>query len=269
MTTVPLSSDYPLTSDQISSYQRDGHILLRGVATAAEIAPFRALFMKAVEKRRKEMPALEARDAYGKAFIQTMNIWEFDEAVRPFVLSRRFGKIAADLMGVKGTRIYHDQALYKEGGGGNTPWHQDQYYWPFDEDTCITMWMPMIDVPAQMGTLRFASGSQRAGWLGEMPISEESEKHFQKLVKEKGWPVSPSMDMKAGDATFHSGWVLHSASGNASQTMREAMTIIWHADGMKVTLTEGRGDEDLKRWMPGAKRGGPAESKLNPLVYSR
>ena len=38
----------------------------------------------------------------------------------------------------KSVRLYHDQALFKEAGGGITPWHQDQHYWPLDTDRTIT-----------------------------------------------------------------------------------------------------------------------------------
>jgi hypothetical protein len=71
-----------------------------------------------------------------------MNLWPKDEGIRRFVLPRRFGRVAADLLGVKGVRVYHDQAFLKEAGGGITPWHQDQHYWP----------MPISDDSEQTGT---------------------------------------------------------------------------------------------------------------------
>ena len=37
------------------------------------------------------------------------------------------------LLQTPGVRMYHDQALYKEAGGGYTPWHVDQFYWPLDD----------------------------------------------------------------------------------------------------------------------------------------
>ena len=61
---------------------------------------------------------------------------------------------AAHLLGVDGVRLSHDQALFKEPGGGRTPWHQDQCYWPLDTDKTITMWMPLVDVPGEVGTRR-------------------------------------------------------------------------------------------------------------------
>ncbi|MEJ7661127.1 MAG: phytanoyl-CoA dioxygenase family protein [Hymenobacter sp.] len=92
-----------------------------------------------------------------------MNLWRADEGVRRFVLARRFARLAADLLGVENVRIYHDQALFKEPGGGPTPWHQDQYYWPVDTTNTITMWMPLVDIDVAMGMLTFASGSHRQG----------------------------------------------------------------------------------------------------------
>src|SRR5579884_1617585 len=131
--TLPdLSSDYPLTSEQIAGYQRDGHILLRGVLSPEEIAAYRPLISDAADRYNTQSKPLEERDTYGKAFLQIMNLWRADPGVARFTLARRMGKIAADLMGVDGVRLYHDQALFKEPGGGPTPWHQDQHYWPLD-----------------------------------------------------------------------------------------------------------------------------------------
>ena len=44
---------------------------------------------------------MEERDTYGKAFLQIMNLWVEDDAVKKYVLARRFAKIAADLLGVE------------------------------------------------------------------------------------------------------------------------------------------------------------------------
>lgn len=264
-----LDSAYPLGAEQIADYRRDGHILLRGVASPAEITVFRPVIEEAADRYNTETRAMEERDTYAKAFLQIMNLWARDEAVKRFTLAQRFGKIAADLMGVDGVRIYHDQALFKEPGGGPTPWHQDQYYWPLDTDNTITMWMPLVDIPATMGALTFASGSQREGFLGHLKISDESEKHFDDLVRERGFPLAVEA-MAAGDATFHSGWTLHNAPGNPTDRMREVFTIIYVADGARITVPDNPNRErDLDRWMPGLKPGDLAASELNPLVYSR
>ena len=264
-----LDSSYALGAEQRTSFQRDGHILLREVCPAEEMGAYREIISGAVAEEAKDYAPLEERDTYGKAFLQIMNLWERHEKVRPFSLARRFAKIAAELMGVEGVRMYHDQALYKEAGGGFTPWHQDQHYWPLDTDHTITMWMPLVPVSAGMGTMHFASGSQSVGYLGDLPISDKAEAEIARLVEKRGWDVVNHGAMAAGDATFHTGWTLHGAPGNSSGKMREVMTIIYFADGTLVGAADNENRQrDLERWLPGCAPGGPADGPLNPVVYS-
>ena len=199
-----------------------------------------------------------------------MNLWPHDLGVRKFVCAQRFAKVAAELLGVTAVRVYHDQALLKEAGGGLTPWHQDQHYWPLTTDKTLTMWMPLVDVTYEMGTMHFASGSHRDGYLGDLPISDESETRFEQFIKERGYKKVPGAAMAAGDATFHYGWTLHGAPGNSSNRTREVMTIIWYPDGTRVaSLDNSSRQRDRDRWLPGLKPGDLASSELNPLVYKK
>jgi ectoine hydroxylase-related dioxygenase (phytanoyl-CoA dioxygenase family) len=265
-----LRSDYPLSQAQIAQFQHDGHLLLRGVATPDEIAAFRPVILDARDKYGAEVTPLAQRDTYGKAFLKGLNLWPKDAGVKRFVLARRFAKIAADLLGVAGVRVYHDQALLKETGGGLTPWHQDQHYWPLATDHTLTMWMPLVDVTPEMGTMHFASGSHRSGYLGDLPISDESEAKFEEFIRARGYPKVHGVSMAAGDATFHYGWTLHGAPGNSSHRTREVMTIIWYPDGTRVgPLDNANRLRDRDRWLPGLQPGDLAASELNPLVFQR
>ena len=264
-----LSSDYALSEAQIQAFQNDGYAILRGVCSAEEITAYREVLNRAAYAQNKETRPMEERDTYGKAFLQIMNLWVEDEAARKYVMARRFAKIAADLLGVDGVRLYHDQALYKEAGGGLTPWHQDQFYWPLDTDKTVTLWMPLVDVPIETGALTFASGSHQEGFMGHLAISDESQETWDKLVKERGYPVVNSA-MKAGDATFHTGWTLHTAPGNSGAHIREVMTIIYYADGALALEPDNENRaNDLAGWLPGVKPGELAASEINPLVYKR
>ena len=262
-----LSGDYALTPAQISDYQQNGHLFLRQVATPEEITAYRPFITEAALRFNTETRPLGERDTYGKAFLQIINLWERDEAVRRFVLARRFAKIAAELMGVPAVRLYHDQALYKEPGGGTTPWHQDEHYWPLDTDKCITLWMPLVPVREDVGGMTFGSGSHRLGYLGDLSISDKSDAVLSKFLTDKEIPLSKTGAMAAGDATFHAGWTLHNAPGNPTDTMREVMTIIYFADGSHLLPEAGiRGEGDLN-FFPGIGWGAPAVSPLNPLLY--
>lgn len=271
MTTVslpPLNDTIQIKPEQAEAFRRDGHTLTRNLLSPDEVSAYRGAINEAAYTYNTEKRKLEDRDTYGKAFLQIMNLWEADEAVRKFTLAKRFAKVAADLLGVENVRIYHDQALYKEPGGGFTPWHQDQYYWPLNTNNTVTMWMPLIDINDDMGMLTFASSSQNAGFVENVAISDESEAVLEKFIKDKGFTITHAKSMSAGDATWHYGWTLHSAGCNKSKDVtREVMTVIYFADGASVTEAQNKHQEnDRNKWLGGLQPGEKAASVHNPLV---
>src|SRR5678815_308969 len=129
--TMPdLQEPLKIHEEQIKEFREKGHTLIRNILSKEEVDIYRDVIVNAADRFNTETRKLAERDTYGKAFLQITNLWKRDEGVRKFTLAKKFGKIAADLLGVKNVRIYHDQALFKEAGGGPTPWHQDQYYFP-------------------------------------------------------------------------------------------------------------------------------------------
>lgn len=262
-----LNSEYKLSRHQIEAYGRDGHICLPHLASPEEISFYRKAIREAVEKLNTEKRAMKDRDTYGKAFLQIFNLWRTGETLKRFVLSKRFGAVAAQLMGVERVRVYHDQALFKEAGGGHTPWHQDQFYWPLDTTHTITLWMPLVDLSKNMGIMQFASGSHQQGYILSKEISDASEAFFDQYVRDRAMPVSGRDTMNAGDATFHAGWTLHNAPANNTNTMREVMTIIYYADKTTILKPDNTFREaDLKTWLGGRQPGEEAASEMNPLI---
>lgn len=267
-TTLPeLTQQYSVSREDFEAFQSNGYVLLRGVSNADELTPFHEAIAGSVERLSAERVPLAERDTYGMAFLQVMNLWRHDAVVAAFVHAQRFAGIAAALLGVERVRIYHDQALFKEPGGGITPWHQDAMYWPLDGSKCLTMWMPLVDITPDMGALTFAAGSHLDGPLSEIHISDASEQHFEALLADGRYPLSNPVPMSAGDATFHSGWTVHKASGNSSNELRPVMTIIWFADGLSVQDPANSAQAyDLESWLPGLKPGDLAATELNQVV---
>lgn len=264
----PLDAIPGLDTAIIESFRRDGHTIVRGLATAEEVAAYRPHIVAAGRQRNRETRPLEERDTYGKAFLQLTNLWRIDAAVARFVRAARFAKVAAELLGVEGVRVYHDQALFKEPGGGPTPWHQDQVYWPLDTHDTITMWMPLVDVPEEVGSMTFVSGSHRLGDLGAYEISDASDTAVERLLRERDLSLHTHGAVAAGDATFHAGWMLHRAGPNPTSSMREVMTVIYFADGARATVPENRFQEfDLQIWLKGTAPGEVVTSARNPRVW--
>jgi ectoine hydroxylase-related dioxygenase (phytanoyl-CoA dioxygenase family) len=262
-----LESAFEVPDRSVLEFRDKGHTVVRGLASAEEVAAYRPDIERVAADRAWEKRPLAERDTYGKAFLQACNLWQVDAAVQRFVFAHRFADAAAQLLGVERVRLYHDQALIKEAGGGPTPWHQDQYYWPFDGDTTITMWMPLVDIPDEIGSMTFASGSHRMGYLGEYAISDESEHAFRTMIERERLPLETHGALAAGDATFHAGWTLHSAGANPTGTTRPVMTVIYFADGLHVSEPERDAQRfDLAVWLPGLQPGDRAATPTNPVL---
>lgn len=262
----PLAGTFGPPVEAIDAFQRDGHVVIRGLATADEVAPFRPAIAAAAAEQRWDHRPIEERETYFAAFLQSFNLWRHDPVVAHYVTAARFARVAAELLGVDGVRLYHDQALFKEVGGGHTPWHQDKGYWPITTDAMVTLWMPLTDITPESGTMTFASGSHLAGDIAAGDISDDSDAHIARVVAELAYEQIDHGAMNAGDASFHHGWTLHSAGPNTTDSVREAMTIIYVADGASVAEPTDQQRGDL-RWLGGAQPGDPVDSELNPLLW--
>lgn len=262
-----LNSNYNLTSDQIAFYRKNSYIKLKDVLTAEVIQFYNQVISDKVNELNKVDLPLEKRDTYGKAFLQLFNLWKEDERIKELVFSRRLAKIASDLMEVSGVRLYHDQALFKEAGGGITPWHADQYYWPLSSDKTITAWIPLQAVPLNMGPLEFSAGSNKLIYGRELSISDESEVKLKEKLRVNNFPhVIDPYDI--GDVSFHSGWIFHRAGANSTNFVRKVMTVIYMDKDMILKEPENDNQRlDWETWCPGAKVGEVIETPLNPLLY--
>jgi len=263
-----LDAVHALEAGAADRFAAEGHALVRGLASVDEVAAYRPFIEDAAARASFERRPISERDTYGAAFLQCVNLWRTDDAARRFAFAPRFAKAAADLLGVEGVRLYHDQALMKEPGGGHTPWHQDQFYWPFDTEKTVTMWMPLADLDPAVGSMTFATGSHRDGNLRGHAISDESEAEFARLVRDDALPEYTYGAIRAGDATFHAGWTLHRAGPNPTARMRPVMTVIYFADGARVSEPDSVYQQfDLATWLPGLAPGDRAATELNPLLW--
>jgi ectoine hydroxylase-related dioxygenase (phytanoyl-CoA dioxygenase family) len=260
---------YLLTQEQIAFYQQNQYIKLKQVFDADTIHYLNEVISAQVSDMNQEQTPLEERSTYGKAFLQLFNLWTENPLVKDLILSQRLGQIAADLMQVNGVRLYHDQALFKEGGGGITPWHADQYYWPLATDKTVTAWIPLQATPLEMGPLEFSAGSHVIVDGRELEIGDQSEAVMQKKLRVTDFEhVIEPFDI--GEISFHSGWIFHRAGANTTHDMRKVMTIIYMDKDMLLKQPDNANQEnDWKTWCPGAQIGEIIDTPLNPVIYAR
>lgn len=262
-----LDQPYALSPEAIAFYQKNRFIKLKNVLDAETLAYYGDRISQKVAELNTNDKPLDQRDTYGKAFLQIMNLWRQDPVIKEFVFSKRLAQIASELMQVDGVRMYHDQALYKEAGGGITPWHADQYYWPLNTDKTITAWIPLQAVPLEMGPLEFSAGSHVIVEGRELAIGDDSEVKIQQKLRVTDFKhVIEPFDL--GEVSFHSGWVFHRAGANQSEHLRKVMTVIYMDKDMLLKQPENENQiADWNTWCPGAVVGEVIDTPINPILY--
>jgi ectoine hydroxylase-related dioxygenase (phytanoyl-CoA dioxygenase family) len=263
---LDIDSPYVLTDSQVKSYRENGYIKLKHVLSPEVLSYYGEEISQQVGELNTQHLPIEQRGTYGKAFLQVTNIWTKSAIVKEFIMGKRLARIAAELMGVSGVRIYHDQALFKEPGGGITPWHADQYYWPLSNKNTVTAWIPLLAVPQEMGPLAFARGTHRTNFGRDLEISDESEVKLSEFLKNSSVEETP---FELGEISFHCGWIFHRAAANRSSKVREVMTIIYMDEDTRLIEPRNKNQRnDWDWWCPGAEIGAIINSPLNPVVWT-
>src|SRR6187200_842661 len=262
-----LDTPFNLSREYVDFYRENGFVNLKHVLSPETIQYMNKTISAEVVRLNTQHLPMEERDTYGKAFLQIMNIWTRSELVKEIVFSKRLAKLAADLMGVDGVRMYHDQALFKEPGGGHTPWHADQYYWPLANDNTITAWIPLQETGLELGPVEFSAKSQQLQEGRTLKISDDSENYIQKKLTLNDFKkvVEP---FETGEVSFHSGWIFHRAGANATKSMRKVMTVIYMDKDMRLKAPANDNQQaDWDTWCPGAVVGELIDTPLNPILY--
>jgi len=266
-THLDIDSPYALTAAQIARFREEGYIKLKHVLSPEVIHHYGPIITAEVYRLNTMHLPLDQRDTYNKAFLQVGNIWTKNDTVKQFCWGQRLARLAAELLGVRGVRMYHDQALYKEPGGGVTPWHADQYYWPLSNANTVTAWIPLQATPMEMGPLAFARGSHRFEAGRELGISDESEERIGRSMKEQNYPLDDT-PFDLGEVSFHYGWTFHRAGRNVSDQPRAVMTIIYMDQDIRLIAPHTKAREgDRAAFAADVEVGGIMNGKMTPVIY--
>ncbi|WAC10711.1 phytanoyl-CoA dioxygenase family protein [Dyadobacter pollutisoli] len=261
-----LSEPYQLPEAAIEHFNIYGYVKLKDVLSESILSHYDSLITDLVFKLNKLTKPMEERTTYERAFLQVMNLWRESEEVKEFVFSKRLAKIATDLLQVKGVRLYHDQALYKESLGGITPWHADQFYWPLSSPKTVTVWIPLQKTLMEMGPLAFAEKSHHVEIGRDLEISDESEALMNEQLKQFQLNETP---FDLGEVSFHAGWLFHRAGANVSGRPRKVMTMIYMDEAQKIVQPRNEYQQaDWETWLLSRPIGSAADSELNPLLFS-
>ena len=267
---------HQLTTEQIESYRSSGFLVIENFLSGDELEYWRKTVTTAVKERGgikipgKEIKVGEAdginedADYFGKVFDQLINLWQTDKGVREIMLDERLGKMAAQLAGVDGIRIWHDQALIKRPWANPTAWHLDTPFWSFSDRNAISIWVALDNATLENGCLFFIPGSHKQTSFDKITIGRNMDGIFDVYPQLKNsMPIAAPM--KAGSCSFHNGLTVHGANANMTSGFRRAMTCAYMPDG---NVFNGEPNILPDKYVEKLQIGDPLNNdELNPLIY--
>lgn len=281
-----------VSTQEVETYRRDGFLVIEELLDPRELELWRDVVDDAVmERGRVILPALgevkllpeellpdspeaaelseekrqQLRRGY-QVFKQRVNLWQTDERVRSIILDPRLGKLVADLAGVDGVRIWHDQALLKPPYGNPTPFHLDSPYWSFTSVDALSIWVALDDATTENGCLYYVPGSHRAQKFDNVDLLSEIGALFD-LYPEWAGSAPVACSVPAGGALVHNGLTFHGAGANMTPGWRRAMTCAYMPDGGRFNGIQNILSDDQ---VAGLSIGDLLDDEAqNPLVYSR
>ena len=232
-----------VTDDEVAFYEKNGWVILRNLVAPKLIEMALASAKEAVGKRLGgSQPQTGWGGHDGKEYgIKDMPHWrdwhwiardERIEPLRSLMLSKETGRNAQRLIGRDvPVRSHLDMLAVKmpanKPGSGELGWHQDWPYYPFDRVGALNFWFPLVEATPEMGTMRFHSGSHKAGPLGFKnpadPATGVSFSHpdYYPAFREK-YPVSEPHTLRPGDVSIHNTMTLHCGPPNRTDKERWA-----------------------------------------------
>lgn len=281
---------------RVASFQRDGHVLLKGLLAAEDVAAVQKLTLDIlnglVERGDHMWPPREVNIAtigcHSKEYLKAMGLWRHSEKMRQLVLSPDLGKVAAAMLGVPSVRLYSDAVYMKHACDKYTRFHRDIHHLPLNAKTG-TLWIPLTAIDRKsLAPLVFVSGSHLEE-REERPsnVSGLGHRHFW----ENGTKLTPLqvlghyprerlvkyLPLALGDATFHEGRVLHGADHNREEKEggldRMALAITYFEDGARLEDPDHELHLDeaafWQQWVWELQHGDVVEHALMPRLVAK
>jgi ectoine hydroxylase-related dioxygenase (phytanoyl-CoA dioxygenase family) len=204
-------TDYTVTDEQRASLNQHGWTPVPNLLDAAAVEEIRSVLA--------DVTRMDAGEA--SLVVKYSGAWE-QEFMMGVATSRRFGSAVAGLTSEPVSVFAQDVSFFKEPGCPHIVFHQDHSHFPFDRRGCLSLWVALVDMTDDMGSLRYLEGSHVEGPLGFQSDSvgdPDIREQFPDLQQRR---VVAGDAIKAGDARAHWDLTVHGSGPNEGTAPREA-----------------------------------------------
>jgi ectoine hydroxylase-related dioxygenase (phytanoyl-CoA dioxygenase family) len=245
------------------AFERDGHVIVRGVVPPSEIAALRDLFVSIIPP----VPYPAGPDGIVR---ELTGLARGYPPVVPIATDRRFGALVAEALGAKRVQLLQDSWLYKPPHeGGSVELHQDRTYIGYLVPARVaTLRIALEPEDDGNGCMRAVDGSHRWGAIGDdrSLVAQSVTSLVPTLSAEQQAHVAgaSALALQPGDISIHHCLTLHGSARNASERPRR--TIILRMFDADCVIDRARLPAGAEAYFP-TDAGGHLDPSAFPIVH--
>jgi phytanoyl-CoA hydroxylase len=130
--------------------------------------------------------------------------------------------LVASLIGPK-LDCFLSQFIFKNPGAWGQPWHQDEFYFPFDRHPQVGLWLAVTEATEQNGCLHVVPGSHREPVQEHVPDRRPGANVGYVEIVDHDMSASIAVTMQPGDLLVFHSRLMHRSTDNESDGLRAAM----------------------------------------------
>ena len=210
----PLGVDAPrqLSAAQVRQYNERGYVFPIDIFSQSEIEEIRRYFDDLLPK------ALEA----GWNSYELTNWHKHCRGVWDIVTDSRIIDVMEDMLG-ETVILRHSHFFAKlPGDGMRVSWHQDASYWPLTPSKVVSAWLAIDDSDVGNGAMQVIPGSHLNAQVAFRDSAADERNVLNQTVEQPEAFGEPpvALELRAGQISLHSDWVLHGSEPNQSNRRR-------------------------------------------------
>ena len=259
---------FRLSTEQVDFFRVNGYLPGVQILNERQLEVLRIELAKLMSPDQASNPLfyeyhLNESPDQNRVLYHSLGAWRVSEAFHDLLFHRAFTAPASQLLDGR-VRFWHDQLFVKPARhGGIVAWHQDYSYWTRTKPIAhLTCWIGLDDSTTENGCVHYVPGSHKWNLLPRGSLADDMDAVFDRLNDEQKQNFKPvSIELKAGEASFHHPLMIHGSFENRSDKPRRAAVINVIRDGVVSDS-----NEPLLVGVPVIARGRKIEGQFFPLL---
>ena len=230
-----------VADNEFERFSRDGYVVVRGLASAAEIDALRALAASMLDPLLGPVE-FEADVGYpgapkdklasgGLTPRRLLHAYSRDPLLRAWACEARVGRRLTAFFGGRApfvSQCHHNCIMTKHPGYSSlTSWHQDIRYWSFERPDLISTWLALGPERKENGALIVIPGSHR---LDVEPHRYDKALFLRTDLDENRALLAQArmVELEAGDMLFFHCRLFHAAGRNETDRLKCSLVFSYH-----------------------------------------